>query len=746
MTMRKSVRKLIVAAPFFFQALAAYAAVPATSAFNTDPVEVHVAERSAEAFAQINEILCYIAQTKYDAFVNKGPYRALVDSNPCKSNKDDPNAAAASSQDQTSGSNSPNYMTWTLNVTRADNASPEAIDFWVSGAGGGNGSKMKIQAHMVVSAGASASNPLGLFKLDYIGYPVVGGVVGTTSVMQGYMAVTLQGGKPQLAFYDTSSNNGNGGGPQVQRVVLDRSADGTTGDGTTVEGDGTQFTFAFDSNFFHRKSGASDVCYSRTAFDQTAWSYGLYDSVTGDRIVRNSGFPISVTKNGNTLHGYVGYWGLWLPDGSTLSNGDTVTRESQNGSAGVPYTLFEAGGRLTLHTRKQVTLGSIAGIPLNWQTMGQNNTPGTQFEVHWDSAQHAFIKTRQMQQQQGGTMQWIDINPPVALTSSDFGTQQDFQAFSQSLGGDVRIALFNPDHSQATFSDTSAVQLVLQTLVRPDDATPPPATLRCYESCPDTTQLTAANPYHAPGTPNNYTFDLSSMLLKEGSTPVLMTTNSATQFQFGLQTGLLFDPTPTNLNLLKCDWNPAETCSWKAWQALDHFYTWETGPNSWNQLTLLKDGSGNFLKFDSPLEVVFSYLASSVSLGSSDLLTKVPYKDGSSFRLEYAGFGQLQGIPGICFDPLSNKPTACGPGTRWLPQFSLNDGSVLQDATDNTKSYLSKALAKEERMQKQPDLTNCATLTLPTSLVLPDQTGLSTPTGTEPAVTAAPAVIGGVLQ
>ena len=44
--------------------------------------------KSAQTFNTINEILCKMAQTKYDLMVNKGPYKAQIDNSLCKTGKD----------------------------------------------------------------------------------------------------------------------------------------------------------------------------------------------------------------------------------------------------------------------------------------------------------------------------------------------------------------------------------------------------------------------------------------------------------------------------------------------------------------------------------------------------------------------------------------------------------------------------------------------------------------------------------
>jgi len=50
-----------------------FADLPPGSAYKSDKTAVYVNERSTEAFKTVNEILCMISQTSYDAMLNKGP-------------------------------------------------------------------------------------------------------------------------------------------------------------------------------------------------------------------------------------------------------------------------------------------------------------------------------------------------------------------------------------------------------------------------------------------------------------------------------------------------------------------------------------------------------------------------------------------------------------------------------------------------------------------------------------------------
>ncbi len=133
--------------------------------------------------------------------------------------------------------------------------------------------------------------------------------------------------------------------------------------------------------------------------------------------------------------------------------------------------------------------------------------------------------------------------------------------------------------------------------------------------------------------------------------------------------------------------------------------------------------------------------------------TGCPY-DGTTFYMDYSGFGNLNGIPGKCVDMDTGLEANCANGgsssIRWVPAFTIPatqaDGS-LTEVSDGTNSYIVKALDIEQRMLGV-NVSNCSTLTTKlTSYTLPTIADWVDPAlGTEPVITGPPAVIGGVVQ
>ena len=730
--------------------------LPADSDYHKDVTNIYVEERSTENFNTVNQILCMIGQTKYDSMLNKGPYKAQIDFNQCSSNQSDASSAGQKSQDQSSGSSMPKYEMWTVESSRVDNNSPEIVKAWIHEEAEGEEPARVIFAKVVITEGKSASNPYGIFIVNFRGAPA-------SDLSQTMFKGTLkaekdsQTGKVLLKFIETGTH---GSYPEGSEVTLDRAADGSSGagslhlsrtdinNGTPVQREAS-FDIAYNPSKFLRKNKTNnaEVCLSRTVFDESAWRYSLYNSTNGSRVARNSGFPI---KKDNA-YGWVGYWGLWLPEGITVNNGDTVNKHDYATNTDTPYTVVKSGGKLKKHTRKSITLGDIKNIPLNWgDCVGTG--PCVNYQVIWTGT--GFNKIAQQDQ---SNYTWTSLNPVVQFDMSTLNWGE-LNFYSQSLGGQVRVKLNTDPNSTDPYCsyvsgkyDCSAAGIVTNStpvvfyaedIVYPTDAVP--ATLACFDNCPNATVagVDTNNPFFplSQANANNYTFDITAMLLKYQGNAVVQ--NAAiSNYSWGIMSGALFEPTSANLALLKCDWDNNQTCGWKAWSELPVFYTWETGLNNWNKFTALKDSGGMVLKFDPPLQVEYTHAQTDAS--------RPDYKyNGSKFYLEYSGFGNLQGIPGKCVNMDTGLDADCssgGPGSpiRWVAAFTIPNGAT---ATDGANTYLIKALEKSQRMRQDP--AGCADLAASLgNYTLPTLTDWTDPNiGDEPALTTPPAVIGGVVQ
>ena len=731
---------------------------PDDSDFNKDQTHIWVNERSAETFESINEILCMIGQTKYDVMVNKGNYKAQIDKKLCSSDSDDPSSAGEASQNQSSGSTMPDYEMWTVNSSRLDDSSPQTVKVWIHESGDDMGKEPPkvIFAKAVITEGTSDTNPYGLFTMNFKMSPEVDGVILPVTMGKGLLKSVENptSGKVLLKFAFSSdfSIPGEGSATFTEKATLDRTADGSSGGGTVYnyesmpfmpEPKEETFDFAFNSTNFIRVDGdGNPMCMDRAAYDETAWRYGIYDS-DGMRVERDSGFPIKTTQDGKNYFGWIGYYGIWFPRDVTLDSGDQVYKMDfgPGSGEGEPYNVLIAGGKLKKHVRKEMTLGEVKNIPMDYWDMNEQMS----YHVKWDGSN--FIKYEYMDNSSGDYF-WKKLTPEVTYDISSLNFDM-LNFWSQSLGGNVQIKLactviegepFTPPTFSCSADDTSVVVFYAESIIFPSDTVP--STLACFSNCPDLTKIASGeqwpydSSYEQPQqvVPTEaayltYDFDTSQMLLTYEGTPVLATSDN---YQWGVMSGPLFEPTADNLNLLACDWDPTQTCGWLSHNNLPEFYTWETGPNEWNRFTaLVNPDDESILKFDPPLQV--SYLHT-----WDDLST-------STFNLEYSGFGNLQGIPGKCIGWDSGEEVECGEGTRWIPQFSISEGSEVTDVSDGTTLYYVKALEKEQRM-RQLEESICAELPT-TTYTLPSVSEWVNPDiGTEPVVEGAPAVIGGVVQ
>jgi hypothetical protein len=245
----------------------------------------------------------------------------------------------------------------------------------------------------------------------------------------------------------------------------------------------------------------------------------------------------------------------------------------------------------------------------------------------------------------------------------------------------------------------------------------------------------------------NYTSDAGNALLLDGAAAAVVLDadpeqlQDSQQFRNGLRTGKLF----VNLADAECDLGSGTYCEWRV-NNLDVYYQWETGPNPYNQFAAVKNSSGQFVNLDAPLQVNFA-----VPQGAA-----FGVYAGKSIVLQYGGFGDLWGLPGICVSPQTNQEVACDGGeVRYVPSFVIPDNSTAGVVTANGTTYLVKWLEREIRFARK-NLTVCdaAGLTIPSGLTLPTAVDLKNPSdptsdiyiGVRPVVTAAPRVIHGEVK
>jgi hypothetical protein len=772
--MSRTVGTFVIYAAASMAAALAVASPPASSPYMTDAQSSYVQDATSDSIGSVNMITCIMSSMRPDALVNQGAYIALIDQNVCNAAK----TGAATSASGAGAAQAPDYMTAVVNSTRASNSDPMIVTAWISI--GQGGVPETVFAHVSVTAAATTTDPYGAFRLDYCGKLATA----TACDMNGF----LQAGNGTLSHYETETQNGSGGAGQTKALQLSSVGTASGSGSVAVQqsgngGSSSAFSFAYDQSYFLRNDllGNSE-CFSRDASDPgtgfSVWQYGLYDAASGARIERNSGFPIQYTSGGTSYQGYVGYYGLSVQPGAPLpASGSTVQKiDYSNGAATTAnYTAVTYGGRLTRYTRQTRTLQSINQLPINVFIGAANNfglpSANAQYVMYWDDASGKLIATAEMQCNQNGC-QASNLAQPLSLDLSLWASTGGVQGYSQSLGGNLFISL----SGVSAPINSSAITVVYDTqdLVYPTDATVP-ATLYCASNCPTSASLqayfqqgagnTVAAPYVA-ATYNNYQPVLAGGLVQYSVVGGIVTddngltvvdTNSNDyqqypQYQNGVMSGVLF----ANLSDALCPvaTTPATYCANQA-NSASVYYVWQTGSASYSQFAAVKDGSGNFVQFDAPLNVSFT-VPTGAAYGSYA---------GTSLILQYSGFGDLWGIPSICVSQTTNLPVNCNdPSAFNVPQFvipydpaaSPQQGLVTAMSSANVATtYLVKWQQQQIRFANK-GLSVCSNdkLQVPTNIVLPTAAGLKDPSnssssvylGAEPTVTAAPRVIQGVVE
>jgi hypothetical protein len=749
---RKSLRTSLVLQGAVLAVLGqnAVAAPPAGSAYFTDAQESHVQDASSRGLQLMNMLTCIMNALRPDAMINKGQYVAFIDPDKCDSRVQTEGGSGGAGD-------TPTYGTSLVESSRESNEAPMRVKSWI--ATSPDSGEQIVYANTSATAVPSTTAPYGVFRLDYCEPAISGGCA-----MQGYLEAGVDG----LSLYEQEDQSD---GETHTTALRLSSVSSTSGSGRLQLDRGNDqmaFDFAYDATHFRRASGGADQCFARDASDPdtglSAWRYGLYDATTGARIQRNSGFPVEYSHGNDTYRGFLSHWGLSLPEAAnaTLTDGATLTRVEYVAGADEPtrtdYTLVHAGGRLTQHAKHTRTLKGIdkirfdawVGDATGFYTGAESNA---QYTLYWDDAAGSFkAAARQTCGMDGRcTMQALEPEPPVA--ASYFASMGGVRGWSQVLGGDLYIDL--QGMSGAIVSDTTQVIYRSQTLVYPADM---PATLHCLRDCPTSASLaaffadgsTAESPFAAGSSvePVTYSISTGSALLKDAEgQPVVYTDRNALErsesYSRGVQSGMLF----TNLSAAECPDMPGQYCEWQI-GSQDVYYTWQTGADPWNQFSAVKDGSGQFVELEAPLQVSYQ-----VPEGA-----RYGEFAGKAITLEYAGFGNLWGIPQTCVSAMTNAPVSCESDeddVRPVSDFVIPVNATTGRVSAGDTQYLVKWLNREIRLASKP-FSECAALPLPDpgAVTLPTAADLRNPAnpqseiyiGAKPALTSAPRVIQGEVM
>ncbi|WP_141733723.1 hypothetical protein [Oligoflexus tunisiensis] len=689
-------------------------------------VRLRMTNEAFEEVERAGEIMCFLSQTKFWEQANAGAYQAQVDENKCSREQEGgggQQSGASSSSGQT-----PKLVTVYVNATREENK-PLIANLLLD-----EGDHGKYHVKVVVVEPPSDEAPAGVFDMRYTGH-ANGQIMG-----KGFIRTSrTSAGKFILETGMDESGDGRTGLGQgiAELEVLDENTviGYVHSDSSGSEGSDRSYTSKgsarFDANFLNvdyavsytspEGSNQEEIkgCYDLNKYKTAIFRYDLVDA-TGATVTRNSGFPIEYTQDGAVRYGWAGYHGMWLGENGTATSGMTVNKVdwTDGQKVSTPYTVFAAPGKLTKLTKSTTTLGALKGVDL------QYHDGGTSYIVKWDGS--TLSKTAKMV--------WSSDGPPTEEAASGTVTIPEWGAniWVPSLNANIQIS------NSMTLSDSLVLSYHSQKIVS-GTAEAPTCSLVCFQNCPvmaptaqnfqrseggqsgpmysnlyHTTTVNWGQDYTVNQAQNiqtamaTYTWDSTTQNLKEGSTAFALPSDLPTSQDELSRLDMIFSGA-----LVCSDVHAAISDKsidpWRLSNELDTYYTFQSGAGSWNQFAGLKGSDGQFVTFDAPLQLSYTHTTANDWDGNTDSSIV-----GKSYRLEYAGPGQLQGIPWKMAQDIGHH----------MPLFSIRSGTQVGD-------YFIYAVDGEQRLAKAADQNSCASIPLDNLPALPSIDNLTEITHTD---------------
>jgi len=702
--------------------------LPAGSDYFLDPARIHVYDPAIEPLSMVNQILCLVSQTGADQLVNEGPYIAQVNATMCDNGNDQSNSDTG----QSSGAVD-TFQLWVVDSERASNSAPQSTHYWVPE--DDDGQAMTIFVNMLLTHGADAQYPFGAFDIDFAGAqdvsqlatPHMGGALSASrldSGLSGFELFFRKGDVTQVPAVNSHSEETAatvvvradqlGGSARILTRSREDFGSGDSGIQTN------EYLVAYDSTSFLRAlNGGAPQAFHRTQFNENVWRYNLYHASgpdAGARVELDSGFGFR-TAAGD--YGWIGYYGMWAPPGTSVGNGDVITRD-EFGTAGASYTVFQAPGKLIRNTRQTLPLTELDGQTFQWWWFDPINGP-TNYVVAYDELAAEWQKVGI---QAPGSQTVDPIVPPEVIDTATIGY---LNMWSQGLGGPTAYV----------YGDTS-ITYFAQEFVDGDDPLFAGGDLtlygfvQCLRPAVTGAEADVGDVYlpDAPDVASPHTFvfpaaDLTLYLDTTGTGGGLDAVGLASgeaptsgPYTWGMRSGPMVTSTAGLSNV------------WDVWSASE-FYVWETGANDWNKFTRVVDDTGHFLAFDPPLS--FSYVQAAGDDRNGD-----DSQAGHTYLLNYNGPGQMWGLPQEGVDLNSD-----GNPDRWYPTVNLADG-VLVGPTGT--EYVVRAMEIEQTLATDLAYAGSLDLVAAGALVVPTSALYTTPAiGAPPVVTDPPRVVGGVV-
>ncbi|GJM22036.1 MAG: hypothetical protein DHS20C15_19510 [Planctomycetota bacterium] len=719
---------------------------PALSDFATDESHAFVYDPSMDALESVNSILCQIQQTAYQFMVNEGAYLAQINEVGCREGVEVDEGVGSESASQAD-----ELSLWTVASVRSSDESEHVVGVWVPEDGGDDDAPGEdpegpahIHARMAILEGVTEANPFGVFEMDFALYLDEDTEQDDPMFIGTLESGSAEGGNLHFDFYE---QQGNPNDPiySLRQVSVTMTPDGTTGvahvreEFTDVFGGPAggseefveEYLLAFDEGNLLRGEVLGDtVCLNREEFSTNVWRYNLYHAegeLAGQRVKRNSGFPIK-TEGGE--HGWAGYWGIELHGPDDLTDGQTVLKETFGEPGDDPaeeYTVVQAPGKLFEFRREELDLESLDGAKFEWWEFPFSESPGpppqpVRWQVEYDHANGLWFKLALFDEQE---QSFVPEANPSAINREEYPW---LDLYSNALGGSVNN--LDGDDFVTFFSE--------RVINGSDDA------------FGEGTQLDLVGYFDAldagiTGTeaeggdiflPEAYELEegYSYRFLKD-DLGLYVDLDDGGGFQaVGLADGEDYQSGPFEWGMRSGPMVPASVMLDDVYDIWDQevVYVYETGPNSWNRYSALRNGEGEFVNFEPPLQFTYTHNV------DNDLNDDESFA-GQSYAMGYGGSGDLWGIPFEGFDIDGD-----GNPDRWYPQFSLADGALMGPTGSE---YVVRAIELEQRLLE--DEQGCTELSIADAqaLSLPSENGYQEPNiGSKPEVTESPAVIEGEVQ
>ncbi|MFW7377292.1 MAG: hypothetical protein ACOH5I_00620 [Oligoflexus sp.] len=636
--------------------------------YEDDKTNVYVEERSLEVLNQAESILCFIAQTRFETQVNKGPYYAIVNGSLCE-------------EEQRDDQGGKDLMNMKVLVTREPNAPLNAVG-WIKEER--DGETNFIHWKLVIAEGSNSQNPLGIFRFNFgfkdaSGVQRGGGLIETSRDAEGI----------KLRFYE-SQDMGDRSGMSAASALMAINADGTITGGkarmknlweeASYGSEESEYIVDFNDSYLAKvgtnsrtwndesNTAEEDACIDRSQYSSVVYRYGLYNA-DGSRKNLNSGFPIEFEKDGVIRRGNASYWGIWTEGDVGLENGASINKVdwTEGEKTTTPYTVIHAPGKLYKYTKNSIKLGDLLNTDLRmWESEGN-------FIVQWNGTN--FVKIAKEVFSEDG--------PPSLEPASGTVTAPEwgYNFYVESLSAQISIG------SNQTLSNNLELSFHSQELVSGSEAAN--LSLKCYSQCPKTdgsTTLDNTEEWNIrlnTTTPIEYTFNATNKNLYRGSSPFVAPSGGDRDW---LESGVLV--TAAQLG----SYGSENISPWELQGKLDTYYKWQSGSNSWGQYYGVVDENGSIVEFDKPLEIKYVHSQANDFDGKAENNSY-----NKTFRLNYGGFGDLWGIPWKEMEGSADHK----------PVFSLKSGTSLQD--DAGATYTVKAL-NVAQVLTSVDAASCAGL------------------------------------